>query len=377
MIYSKKTGAAVLKGRCLQDVPKPKATAGTKPKAVPVAPDESDDMPVWMQLGRRKAPAHDTENGELESCSCSRAALDAQPAEVEASAKGNKSYSSSRGKAKAARIDETRAGIMRDKCLETNKSTADSNARADLDDDMPVWMQLSRREALLDDSEDMAGNRIRIAEEDDEEVNSQEISVEVRLAFSGVLVTHAKVRRGDAISNLKRIVTASRAWPPGAQQLFLGSRALDPQVTLAAAGIQDDSVVTVACTGLRWHDSLKGSHADISEDGLTVSRRNSVYKFNNAVVIANGLMRSFRFQVIDQSARFSGGVEVGFSKIHPDELKEGLPSSAVHMRRAWICDSHGGLHEYMDNFHALDVDFGEQAWDPGRLREGDIVECRA
>lgn len=212
----------------------------------------------------------------------------------------------------------------------------------------------------------------------DEFSSDQQIEVEVRLAFSGVLVTRSKFRVNDSVGDVQRVVAAARAWPPGAQQLLLGTQALnDSSMSLASAGVCDGSELLVTCTGLRWHEKVRGAQADISEDGLTVSRRSGHCKFNNSVVIMNGKMRSFRFQVLDTSARFGGGLEVGFSQIPPEDFRDGLPVSAVGLRHAWICDCYGEMHAYGGSFHCLDVDYGQQAWDPERLKDGDVVVCRA
>lgn len=202
------------------------------------------------------------------------------------------------------------------------------------------------------------------------------IEVEVRLSFSGLLITRARLRPMDTVSDLKRIVAAARVWPSGGQQLLLGSHVLQAAMTLAAVGVHDGSTVTVTCVPLRWHDEVRGCHADVSEDGLTVSRRERLSKFNNALVIANGPMRSFCFEVIDNTARFGGGIEVGFSRLEPEALADDLPSSAVGLRHAWVCDPFGELHVYKGELHCLDLDFEAQGWDPEKLRQGDIVACR-
>jgi len=202
------------------------------------------------------------------------------------------------------------------------------------------------------------------------------IEVEVRLAFSGVLLTRAKLSSDDTVDSLRRIVVNSRAWPEGAQQLFLGTHALKSSSSLLDAGINDGSVVTVACAALRWHETVRGSQVELSSDGLTASRRDN-RKFNGAIIITNGPVRMFQFQIIDSSAHFGGGLEMGFSLVPPDDFHDGLPLSAVSLRHAWICDCYGELHAYTGSFHCLDVDYGEQAWDPEMLRAGDVVVCCA
>lgn len=197
------------------------------------------------------------------------------------------------------------------------------------------------------------------------------------MAFSGVAVTRVPLRHLGTVYDLERAVAASRSWPPGARQLFLGERALEAEMSLADAGVREGSVVTVACAALRWHARAKGSHAELSEDGLTARRRDGSFKFNHAVVISNGPLRGFRFEVLDNAARFAGGLELGFTSLPPGGLIDEVPPSAVGLRHAWICDCHGELHAYTGSFHALDIDFGEQGWDPERLRQGDVVSCRA
>lgn len=210
-------------------------------------------------------------------------------------------------------------------------------------------------------------------------ISTKMINFEVRLAFSGLPVARVQLKPWSTVSELERIVAASRTWPPGARHLFLGARALESSSWLADVGVREGSVVTVACAALRWHDKAKGMHAELSEDGLTAKRRDGQFKFNHAVLISNGPVREFRFQVLDSSARFAGGLELGFTSVAPEELLElgEVPHSAVCLRHAWICDCHGELHAYTGSFHALDMDFGEQDWDPERLRTGDIVTCRA
>jgi hypothetical protein len=224
---------------------------------------------------------------------------------------------------------------------------------------------------------------LQVSEDEQPGVSSQSeatgvcmIEVEVRLAFSGVLLTRAKLSSDDTVDSLRRIVVNSRAWPEGAQQLFLGTHALKSSSSLLEAGINDGSVVTVACAALRWHETVRGSQVELSSDGLTASRRDN-RKFNGAIIITNGPVRMFQFQIIDSSAHFGGGLEIGFSLVPPDDFHDGLPLSAVGLRHAWICDCYGELHAYTGSFHCLDVDYGEQAWDPEMLRAGDVVVCCA
>jgi hypothetical protein len=201
------------------------------------------------------------------------------------------------------------------------------------------------------------------------------INIDVKLAFSGLPVAHLKMQLSDTVGDLLRIISKARTWPPGTQQLCLGKQILETGMSLETAGVCDRSVLEVVCTSLRWNSKVKGSHAEISEDGLIVCRRDKQFKFNHAIAMTNGATRNLRFEVLDNSARFAGGVEIGFSSVAPDTLDDGLPPSAVGLRHAWICDCHGALHAYTGSFHALDIDFDEQGWDPESLRSGDIVEC--
>jgi len=204
--------------------------------------------------------------------------------------------------------------------------------------------------------------------------------VEVRLAHSNLLVMRQKLISGDTVKDLKRLVAASRTWPAGALELSIdslaGKRILQLSETVSAAGLREGSVVTVNCIDLQWHTEVKGSHAQISADGKTVRRRDGLFKFNHAVVITNGPTRAFSFEVLDNSARFRGGLELGFSEVPPDELDDVLPHSLAQLRHAWVCDSNGEFHAYRGSFHCLDTDFEVQRWDPERVHKGDVVALR-
>lgn len=103
-------------------------------------------------------------------------------------------------------------------------------------------------------------------------------------------------------------------------QLLSASDGLLPdEANMQSLGLSgcSSTLQLVADRSLSWHPSVRGSNAEVSEDGRTAKRVTSFYE---AIVFCSLPSKSCRVRIVEMEICWSGSLELGFSVMPPEEL---------------------------------------------------------
>lgn len=171
-----------------------------------------------------------------------------------------------------------------------------------------------------------------------------EVEFEVRL-LSGEPVGPGTFRLpgSSTVRDLCNLVAAGPKHPAMAKLLMQGAHEfLQPSCSLAEAGVAGRTL-QLLWQEFTWEDHARGANVTTERDmgGLRATRTQS---YSDALVVALRPCRYFRFRVLDNTGRFHGGVEFGFtaSQLSADFVP---PRNALELKDAWsVTFNHGPGH---------------------------------
>mmetsp|Transcript_94237 Transcript_94237/g.218926 ORF Transcript_94237/g.218926 Transcript_94237/m.218926 type:complete len:267 (-) Transcript_94237:16-816(-) len=205
-------------------------------------------------------------------------------------------------------------------------------------------------------------------EEVKEEAKEEHIHIEVLLMSSAPLVAQWFPSSASVRSLLEVALAATDSHNKDAW-LLLNNSKLDAEApSLQSAGIKHGSVLTLVLQKRRlWSEPLLGVNARLgeeSDDGVVVTRANGF--FYKAVVIARYPASHFRVRVIDNTGRWSGALELGFTATHPDHLEGRIPADLANLPECFAVTHSGSLY-------GLETHTVLQNWNED-LRPNDVVK---
>eukprot|EP00418_Pyrodinium_bahamense_P070439 CAMPEP_0179096568 /NCGR_PEP_ID=MMETSP0796-20121207/44402_1 /TAXON_ID=73915 /ORGANISM="Pyrodinium bahamense, Strain pbaha01" /LENGTH=268 /DNA_ID=CAMNT_0020794293 /DNA_START=53 /DNA_END=859 /DNA_ORIENTATION=- len=137
--------------------------------------------------------------------------------------------------------------------------------------------------------------------------------------------------------------------------------------------IDDPASAPAPVQSYSWEGMRLGKMVIVDPDGHTV--RNSGFNSGHLIVVGPAPSRSFRFRVVDNSFKWSGGVGMGFTASRPEALA--LPEYAYNMPLPWIIGNHGNLYVSDKDDNVSKQEVSKRCVTQAKWKAGNVVRVLA
>lgn len=198
-------------------------------------------------------------------------------------------------------------------------------------------------------------------------VPAEDLDIEVR-RISGELQASLRLASSETVDAARRLA-APRAYA----RLLLGAQVLDPQQTLAAAGVTNGAVLTLVRAAFSWDSPALGRLSSMT-GARTVRRTTS---FCEAVVVARSPTTRFRVRVLDNTGHWSGGLEIGFVRHRPTDDEMNTTTASLPRNASLLPDVYAA--SFINECDSELRKSGGARWRAKQLLENvcedDVIEC--